>query len=122
MTKLIQILILSAMLAMSLAAAEKPAAKDNWQRSKECAAQAQRAAAEVGGEVWQSHYSPKYERCYVQVFLERGVPIQLRWILLDAFEMRTLATEFLQAPGLELADRVRKQERSCVVADGPVNK
>src|ERR1700734_3168782 len=50
---------------------------DTWERSKECAAQAEKAVAERnsrsvafgghGADSWSNHYSPKYNRCFVKV-------------------------------------------------------
>jgi hypothetical protein len=41
--------------------------KDNWQRTRECAAQAEKFAREKEAELIQSHYSPKYGRCYAEL-------------------------------------------------------
>ena len=47
---------------------------DTWQRTKECAAQAEKIAAgwpqRIGAtpDDWHNHYSPKYDRCFVTLY------------------------------------------------------
>src|SRR5438094_5353962 len=65
------------------ASADESPKSDTWQRMKDCAAQAERIVRRnkwvqgqlangkyLSGEVtfieWQSHYAPKYERCYLR--------------------------------------------------------
>src|ERR1700736_2141086 len=53
------------------------ATTDNWQKMKDCAAEAEKAIAERdrrslsfgghGSDEWSNHYSPKYNRCFVKV-------------------------------------------------------
>ena len=75
--------------------------KDNCQRMKECAAQAEKVArADQANPSFKgqsivlkrSHYSPKYERCYMveesSLFAPDGF---VSWLLLDAFEGTHLA-------------------------------
>lgn len=63
---------------ISQKATPEPRQTDNWERARECAAQADRLAKREswvkGGtklhfttEDWSNHYSPKYQRCYVWV-------------------------------------------------------
>jgi len=74
----------SMLLAAGLMAQEKP--KNNWQRMKECAAQAEKYA---GSNLTRSHYSPKYERCFALVqYIGKGYR---DWELIDAFEGTSLA-------------------------------
>jgi hypothetical protein len=94
--------------AAGRAEADAQKAKDRaWQRMKDCAQQADRAARR---EKWfegapmkpyvstgyTNHYSPKYDRCYALVtFLnhEAGSKLPLtQELLFDAFEARVLAT------------------------------
>jgi hypothetical protein len=81
------------------ASAEKPSSESrrvgNWERTRECAAQAERAAKSSLWDArnvlgWENHYSPKYERCFVVVsWPERNGSKEE---LYDAFERRNLAT------------------------------
>jgi len=80
---------------------------DTWQRSKECAAQAEKTLAERnarsvsfggrGADWWSNHYSPKYNRCFVRfdyiVDVKNGVkggPSTSSY-LVDAFERTDVA-------------------------------
>lgn len=81
---------------------------DTWQKSKECAVQAEkvveafRTAATVE---WQNHYSPKYERCFLKVsYMYRpsdgggkDVPM-FSYQLIDAFERSRLANSASVGP------------------------
>jgi hypothetical protein len=88
---------------------------DNWQRSKECAAQAEKLMTEWhnltdappkdGGIApsWTDHYSPKYNRCFIKYThtINEGwtSSMVLEDMLIDAFERSTLAKSFpLAAP------------------------
>ena len=79
--------------------AKKPSAKpDTWERSKECAAQAEKVVADwskrtgSAPEDWQNHYSPKYGKCFVligsvQPSADRNsFPTVYSEALFDAFE------------------------------------
>lgn len=88
--------------------ATPPAAKtgdDLWQKTKDCAAQAEKLMAyfnsrssDGGSSDWQNHYSPKYDKCFVSASYtlsekDRGGkpgPFFLT-MLYDAFERSTLA-------------------------------
>jgi len=73
-----------------------PAAKpDTWQRSKECAVQAEKLVAEWDRDnaargfpktIWTNHYSPKYSRCFIEAH-----DSTTRSSLTDAFERSTVA-------------------------------
>jgi len=87
----------------------------NWQRMKDCAEQTdrmlKRAHLEEGQRIGadttitgtQNHYSPKYERCYIQVFVshnlkgnieaqvKKGVPL-VSYDLYDGFEGKFLSS------------------------------
>jgi hypothetical protein len=83
-----------------------PTAKpDTWQKSKECAAQAEKVMAErerrmsakgsLGDMDWENHYSPKYNKCFISAtyFNSKGgkdLPAFTN-TLVDAFERSTLA-------------------------------
>jgi|SRR5579862_4061932 len=81
-----------------------PAAKpDTWQRSKECAVQAEKVVADwpkrTGGTPadWHNHYSPKYEKCFVTLDFsqfskdEKSFPSIFSTALIDAFERAPIA-------------------------------
>ena len=79
-----------------------PAAKpDTWEKSKECASQAEKVMADPGYAVAQgsagyvNHYSPKYNRCFIEVYhfikeSVKGGPLTST-VLVDAFERSGLA-------------------------------
>lgn len=72
------------------------ASPDTWQKSKECAAQAEKVVAEMRQPlqehekfIWSNHYSPKYNKCFL--WIETSLPIGDRkvaasTVLEDAFE------------------------------------
>jgi hypothetical protein len=81
---------------------------DNWQKMKDCAAQAEKAMAErdrrsisFGGrasDAWSNHYSPKYNRCFLKAeylvaakdTVKGGPGFYI--YLMDAFEQVDLAS------------------------------
>jgi len=85
--------------------------QDNWQRMQACTEQAEEMVKQYGwqkgypasgkylfGEVsfleWQSHYSPKYERCYLRATFYTSLAPEDKasfYHLYDAFEGRLLA-------------------------------
>ena len=81
-----------------------PAKSDSWQRSKECAAQAEKFVADwpksMGNtpDQWQNHYSPKYGRCFVRLDFsniqkdEKIFPSIFTTALFDAFQRSSLAS------------------------------
>jgi hypothetical protein len=86
-----------------------PARKsDTWERSKECAAQAEKVMADRKTPIlttWENHYSPKYNRCFLailQIFstLEgAGKDFdKYQWELLDAFERSSVAATAWDGP------------------------
>ena len=97
------------LLATGLMAADK----DNWQRTKDCTAQAEKFARDQKGELIQDHYSPKYERCYVELayFEPRD---DARYELLDPFEHDSLAAMWLHP-------RPDEKKAPCRVSDGSTN-
>jgi hypothetical protein len=80
---------------------EKP---DTWQRSKECATQAEKMMADrdarlvAGGglraESWTNHYSPKYARCFVSAHYANETSARL----IDAFERVEVAATISELP------------------------
>jgi len=79
----------------STVSAAKP---DTWQKSKECAAQAEKLVAEWERDglakgfpkvIWTNHYSPKYNRCFIEAFFDPSTRVSS---LIDAFERSTLAS------------------------------
>lgn len=85
-----------ALSGQTIAKKDSPPKTDTWQRSKECAAQAEKVMTDKPGS-WENHYSPKYNRCFVSTstrtpgeragkdFPETVVE------LIDAFERTALA-------------------------------
>jgi hypothetical protein len=77
---------------------DAPGKTDTWQRSKECAAQAEKIVAEwprrtgATPEDWHNHYSPKYDKCFVTLYFselskdEKIYPSYFSTALFDAFE------------------------------------
>ena len=81
-------------------AAPPSARPDTWQRSKGCADQAAKVMAGAHelpkGQYhsWNKHYSPKYDRCFIEIRIIADDPISPTRIsteLQDAFERRTKA-------------------------------
>jgi hypothetical protein len=103
-----------------------PAAKpDTWERSKECAAQAEKMmsardaqiVAEGGtpATIWSNHYSLKYNRCFVEAYYGftskayvKGGPMT-HTVLIDAFERSGVAAA---ATGLEPEIACRGEDKS----------
>ena len=84
-------ILLATLMATGLAAQQKKSAdKDNWQRTKECAAQAEKAANRMDEELIRNHYSAKYERCFM-LTLAKDSDHVFRHTLSDAFEGTLLA-------------------------------
>jgi len=76
-----------------------PSAKpDTWERSKECAAQAEKTVAGWSQRAgspptdWNNHYSPKYDKCFVSISSvqiskdEKSFPTMYTTALFNAFE------------------------------------
>jgi len=75
-------------------ASSEPRRVESWERTRECAAQAERAAKSSLWDArnvlgWENHYSPKYERCFVVVTWPEAVTYSEE--LYDVFERRNLA-------------------------------
>lgn len=79
---------------------------DNWERSKECAAQAEKVMKWLLGNdtktTWQNHYSPKYKRCFVTTWRERQIKDWNGTVsetdLYDAFERAEIASSITVIP------------------------
>jgi hypothetical protein len=101
---------------------------DTWQRSKECAAQAEKAVEERnsrsvaygghGSDSWTNHYSPKYNRCFVKVeyfadqtYAVKGGPLFYTF-LEDAFE-RTNVAESADGPSIQLVCGLEENPKEC---------
>ena len=101
---------------------------DIWERSKECAAQAEKVVQERnsrsiangghGVDDWSDHYSLKFNRCYVKfdffvVVKEppKGIPLTMSY-LLDAFERSNIA---VYSDGIrpEVACRSENDAEAC---------
>ena len=93
-----------------------PAKSDTWQRSKECASQAEKIMTELGRRGdgpthWENHYSPKYDRCFVSanymLHVKDGggkdAPM-FSTQLIDAFERSVLANSAAFGPTDGLCD------------------
>lgn len=101
-------LVASAMLLFGQAS--KPAQKpDTWERSKECAAQAEKIMMGTSAvySSWENHYSPKYNKCFVSRVTSypatgagKDFPAVKRE-LVDAFEKTTSAQWVSAYPGAE---------------------
>lgn len=85
---------------------------DTWERSKECASQAEKVMADHKDlpntlTTWENHYSPKYKRCFLAV-LDSYVLLDghgkdfatYHWRLLDAFERSLVAMTAWDGPPL----------------------
>jgi hypothetical protein len=113
--------------AIAAKATATPGKPNTWERSKECALQAEKVMKDRGTiQSWENHYSPKYSRCFISV-LNRApgdgagkVYPLLRNDLLDAFERTTLATwssEFSEKRADDLvACQVDHQPADCAKA------
>lgn len=80
---------------------------NNWGRTKQCAERADKMIKAGGWNAtnpadtlelfgYQNHYSPKYQRCYIELSIHQKNPtdaIPGQWVeLYDAFESKNLAT------------------------------
>jgi hypothetical protein len=105
---------------------EKP---DIWQKSKECAAQAEKVMVDRQRTpptitTWENHYSPKYNRCFLAILeiysLLNGAGKDFgkyQWQLLDAFERSDIAaTEWDGPPPSPGACRVEGEYVDCEIA------
>jgi hypothetical protein len=79
-----------------------PSKSDTWQKSKDCASQAERLVSERASKGygrpldWYNHYSPKYDRCFLETFNqlagnEPGGGVLFSNSLFDAFERSPIA-------------------------------
>ncbi len=101
---------------------------DTWERSKECAAQAEKAVEERnsrsvaygghGSDSWTNHYSPKYNRCFVEVeyfadqkYAVKGGPLFYTF-LEDAFEMTNVA-ESAGGVNYQMLCRAEENPKEC---------
>jgi len=89
---------------------KKPPEKQNWERMKACAAQAEKVG---GSNLQRNHYSRKYERCFA-LLLFRG-DHSSDWELIDAFEGTVLAVRFLDSKPKEPRER-----EACGILDSGV--
>jgi hypothetical protein len=94
--------------------AQTAAKADNWERSTQCAAQAERVVADrdrgsvkigmLPADRWTNHYSPKYNRCFVSIEYYRSGASgsSVFWtFLLDAFERAELAISYATVPATD---------------------
>ena len=95
-------------------AAPMPPKSDAWQKSKECANQAEKVMADndrratamglPGSAGWTNHYSPKYDKCFVSAeYVNKDGGIgkngpMFTTSLIDAFERSFLATSASVGP------------------------
>jgi len=105
--------------------ATPPAPKpDTWERSKECAKQAEKVMADSDKHsppyvTWENHYSPKYKRCFISILENAGVEgagkdfARWRWHLSDAFERSWLAMSEWDGPTEPGACSIEGQETDC---------
>lgn len=106
------VLVASAMLSFGQTTTAKratPSKPDTWQKSKECANQAEKVVKdkEIILSGWQNHYSPKYDRCFVtETRLTPGEGAgkdfpEVQYTLIDAFERSVLAQWVSEYPHSE---------------------
>jgi hypothetical protein len=75
-----------------LLAQSPPEPKADWERTKACAAQAEKTAQRRKVRLVENHYSPKYERCFLLAEAEvSGGKVSIG-MLIDAFEGADLAS------------------------------
>jgi hypothetical protein len=101
---------------------------DNWQKMKDCAAQAEKAITDRdrrsvsfgghGSDGSTNHYSPKYNRCFVKVEYVvatkdniKGGPM-FRTYLMDAFEQANLASS-AGGPSAQFLCRNEEDPKEC---------
>jgi hypothetical protein len=101
---------------------------DNWQKMKDCSAQAEKAMAERdrrsisfgghGSDGWSDHYSPKYNRCFVRAEYVVAVKDRVKGgpmfytYLIDAFEQVNLASS-ASGPSAQLLCRNEEDPKEC---------
>lgn len=122
------LLIAAAVLLFGQAANKKatpPAAKpDTWQKSKECATQAEKVIADwpqhtlgTKPDDWSNHYSPKYDRCFIWAYFshvskdEKVFPTTFVTTLWDAFERSRLASSCTVLTQIDCAEQIRRTYR-----------
>jgi hypothetical protein len=82
------------------------APSDTWQRSKECASQAEKLKdSYVHNAGWTNHYSPKYEKCFALYVFMTSVKdedskdhVLVSKNLIDAFEQSDVASADTSSP------------------------
>lgn len=112
---------------------------DTWERSKECAAQAEKIMADPNlfikrPDDWRNHYSRKYDKCLVLIHFstlskdEKAFPTVFATTLYDAFERSELAASCtVLLKRLDCLEQVMKAvgtlsnpESYCGIDDKPV--
>lgn len=96
-------------------AVERTSNVDLWERSRQCAEQAEKVVKRIGEDMissgpdfprisaWTNHYSPRFERCFVRITFRNRQPDRKNDIPLyfdelhDAFENRVLATHTMNS-------------------------
>lgn len=110
--------------------ATPPSARpDTWQKSKECAGQAEKMMADWQRQTgraptdfdWRNHYSPKYDRCFVWLYVisfskdEKVFPTLFSTTLFDAFERSRLATACTVIGHLDCVAQIAKTGREVML-------
>jgi len=112
--------------------AEKPVAthakRGTWERTKECAAQAEKMMTEwtqrTGSPAndWNNHYSPKYGKCFVKIYLiqvskdEKVFPTVFQTLLFDAFERSPAIASSCKVTGnSDCAEQIIKTRRDVIL-------
>jgi hypothetical protein len=101
---------------------------DTWERSKECAAQAEKviidrkqyvraAGVEPANWDWGNHYSPKYKQCFIRLHslstnLPKGAPMSYT-MLINAFERNDIATFGEIAAPMKIACQDEADPKLC---------
>ena len=101
---------------------------DRWQRSRECAVQAEKMVAEwpqrtgSAASDWNNHYSPKYDKCYVSIYLrqlstdEKVFPTIFQTLLFDAFERSAaIASSCTVIVNSDCAEQILKTGRDVML-------
>jgi hypothetical protein len=134
--RLAKLLVLSTVLGVA-SFAQQPLKKtepkpDNWQKTKECAAQSEKVIAErknMDHSTWENHYSPKYNRCFLAILDILSTVdgagkdfSKYQWQLLDAFERSDVAAAQWDGPTYPGGCRIEGKQIDCATAKNFINE
>ena len=86
------------------------AADDNYERSRQCAEQAEKHAAKEQSRLVQAHYSPKYQQCFA--LESRLIGKDVVTVMKDVYENFTVASQIVHQ-----SDKV--DDLSCEIRGTP---